>query len=168
MHWLVELYEKFGNQKDQEGVSLSERALRSAMLAEREGHDSALITACLLQDLGKILRLAEKAHLRQWEEDDTDSIPDELRASQALSKLFGLQITEPIRLQAKAADYFWNLDNGSDTWPPSPEEERFVRHPYFERALMVVHYRERSTEEKQTVPSFRSFLPHLEISRRNS
>jgi len=96
-----------------ERVSQAEHALQCAGLAEKEGAARSLIAAALLHDLGHMLYTKE---LGEERDDRHEHI-----ASGHLSRLFGPEVTEPIRLHVDAKrwlsanepGYFETLSAGS-------------------------------------------------------
>jgi [1-hydroxy-2-(trimethylamino)ethyl]phosphonate dioxygenase len=104
---------KGGARYGRERVSQAEHALQCAALAEKEGAEKSLVAAALLHDLGHLLYAKELAE----ERDDRH----EHIASGHLSRLFGPDVTEPIRLHVDAKrwlsanepGYFETLSAGS-------------------------------------------------------
>ena len=76
-----------------EPVTQLEHALQSALLAEREGADDALVTAALLHDLGATPTLQGVDDVHQY------------RALPFLRGLFGDAVLEPIKLHVDAKRY---------------------------------------------------------------
>ena len=65
---LAALYATHGERCYGEGVSQRDHALQAALLAERAGKDSAMITAALLHDIGHLLqKRGEDAALRGFD-----------------------------------------------------------------------------------------------------
>lgn len=88
-----------------ERVSQLQHGLQCATFAEAAGESDALITACLLHDLGHLVHsFGEDAHERGL--DDTH----ENLGAQFLSKNFGPEVTEPIRLHVAAKRYLCLVD----------------------------------------------------------
>lgn len=86
-----------------EVVSQLEHALQCATLAETAGRSDELITACLLHDLGHLVH-----NLGAVDEEIDNS--HEYRAIPFLRQLFGLGVTEPIRLHVDAKRYLCFAD----------------------------------------------------------
>ncbi len=86
-----------------EAVSQIEHALQCAALAESAGKSNEMIAACLLHDLGHLLH-----HLGQAVDEGVDD-RHEYRAIPFL-RLFGLKVTEPIRLHVEAKRYLCFAD----------------------------------------------------------
>jgi len=83
-----------------EDISQTAHALQCALLAEQAGESEALIVAALLHDVG---------HLMLAESITTDMRHQETGAD-ALSTLFGADVTEPIRLHVAAKRYLCAVD----------------------------------------------------------
>jgi phosphonate degradation associated HDIG domain protein len=83
-----------------EAVSQLEHALQCATLAHADGASARLVTAALLHDIG---------HLSDHESNDIDYPHGEL-AAHLLKNLFGLAVTEPIRLHVDAKRYLCVVD----------------------------------------------------------
>ena len=103
---LLTLYRQRGQaQYGGEAVSQLEHALQCATLAERAQRSPALITACLLHDLGHLLHdLGEDVAVRGIDD------RHECRAMPVLEMLFPAVVTEPIRLHVDAKRYLCAVD----------------------------------------------------------
>src|SRR6187200_2065216 len=77
-----------------EAVTQLEHALQTAQLAERAGADPQLIVAALLHDVG---------HLLGGDDDDNDD--HEALGYRYLTKYFGPEVCEPVRLHVAAKRY---------------------------------------------------------------
>ncbi len=105
---LSDMVEKHGSDLyGGEPVTQLQHALQCAQLAENEGASPALITAALLHDVGHLL------------EDGFDDAPahDEDRRHEELgdaflSKWFGPDVTEPVRLHVAAKRYLCAVEPG--------------------------------------------------------
>jgi phosphonate degradation associated HDIG domain protein len=105
---LSDMVEKHGSDLyGGEPVTQLQHALQCAQLAENEGASPALITAALLHDVGHLL------------EDDFDDAPahDQDRRHEELgdaflSKWFGPDVTEPVRLHVAAKRYLCAVEPG--------------------------------------------------------
>jgi [1-hydroxy-2-(trimethylamino)ethyl]phosphonate dioxygenase len=88
-----------------ESVSQEEHALQAAELAEREGAPDALVVAALLHDVG---------HLLDGQDEDLAERGVDGRHEEAgcawLSRHFGPEVTEPIRLHVAAKRYLCAVD----------------------------------------------------------
>ena len=79
-------------------VTVQEHALQTAWLAEQAGATSALVSACLLHDLGHLLDAPTV-------DDAEKHLSHGPRAAAQLACLFGADVTEPIRLHVDAKRY---------------------------------------------------------------
>jgi phosphonate degradation associated HDIG domain protein len=105
---IFELFERRGAAEyGGERVTQLEHALQCATLAEEEGAGAALISATLLHDIGHLLA-------RRGDPPATRGADDrhELRAREWLSRLFGEEVTEPVRLHVNAKRYLTATDPG--------------------------------------------------------
>jgi phosphonate degradation associated HDIG domain protein len=92
-------------QYDSEAVSQLAHALQCATLAEQHGSSPALISACLLHDIGHLLHgLGDDTTLRGIDD------RHEYRAIPALRNLFPPAVTEPIRMHVAAKRYLCAVD----------------------------------------------------------
>lgn len=88
-----------------EAVSQLEHALQTALLAQNEQADDALIAAALLHDVGHLLH--------GLPDDAPDQAIDDVhenRAADWLIKHFGPRVTEPVRLHVAAKRYLCAVD----------------------------------------------------------
>lgn len=88
-----------------EAVSQLEHALQTALLAQKEQADDALIAAALLHDVGHLLH--------GLPDDAPDQAIDDVhenRAADWLIKHFGPRVTEPVRLHVAAKRYLCAVD----------------------------------------------------------
>jgi len=88
-----------------EPVSQLDHALQCAALAEEEGSPSAMIVAALLHDIGHLIHSGER-DVRRRDVDDRH----EVKGAALLSRWFGPEITEPIRLHVPAKRYLCAID----------------------------------------------------------
>jgi phosphonate degradation associated HDIG domain protein len=129
-------------------------ALQAAWLAEQAGCDAALITACLLHDIGHMVHDLGQDPAR-------DGIDDrhEERGQAWLAHWFGPEVTEPVRLHVAAkrylcateADYFAKLSPDSvrslalQGGPMAePEVAAYRANPHAEAATMLRRFDERA------------------------
>ena len=90
-----------------EGVSQLEHALQCAACAERDGASPALITATLLHDIGHLVH-----DLPQDIADQGIDTQHESLGSAWLSRHFGQDVTEPVRLHVAAKRYLASTREG--------------------------------------------------------
>ena len=104
------------SQYGREPVSQAEHALQSAALAEQERAAPGLVAAALLHDLGHLLY----THDRTGEGQERDDLHEQV-GSGHLSRIFGPEVVQPIRLHVDAkrwlcaneAGYFETLSPAS-------------------------------------------------------
>ena len=90
-----------------EGVSQLEHALQCAACAERDGAAPALIAATLLHDIGHLIH-----NLPQDIADQGVDTQHESLGSAFLSRHFGTDVTEPVRLHVAAKRYLATTQQG--------------------------------------------------------
>ena len=146
-------------------------ALQTAWLAERDGGDSALITAGLLHDIGHMVH-------DLGEDPAKDGIDDkhELLGQQWLAQWFGPDVTEPVRLHVAAkrflcateSDYFAKLSpdsvrslalqGGAMT---AAEVAAYRANPYAAAATRLRRYDEAAKVKGLETPPVAHFLDHV-------
>jgi len=105
---LTDMVEKHGSDLyGGEPVTQLQHALQCAQLAEDEGASAALITAALLHDVGHLL----EDDFEDAPEHDSDRRHEDL-GDAFLSKWFGPNVTEPVRLHVAAKRYLCAVDPG--------------------------------------------------------
>lgn len=90
-----------------EGVSQLEHALQCAACAERDGASPALIAATLLHDIGHLIH-----DLPADVADQGIDVQHESLGSAWLSRHFGPEVTEPVRLHVAAKRYLATIEPG--------------------------------------------------------
>jgi len=90
-----------------EGVSQLEHALQCAACAERDGASPALIAATLLHDIGHLLHELPQDIADQGIDTEHESL-----GSAWLSRHFGPDVTEPVRLHVAAKRYLATVEKG--------------------------------------------------------
>lgn len=99
------IYEVFDQRGDDqygsEAVTQRQHALQSATLAQKAGHNSTLIVAALLHDIGHILSDHELPDSTDVNLDDQH----EARAFEWLKAYFGPAVADPVRLHVAAKRY---------------------------------------------------------------
>lgn len=105
---IFSLFDQFGHSEyGGESVTQLEHALQCAQLAQQHGATPALIASALLHDVGHLLHeLPDDAPDR-----GIDDYHENL-AAKYLSKHFGLEVTEPIRLHVAAKRYLCGTEPG--------------------------------------------------------
>ena len=157
-----------------EPVSQTEHALQAAWAAEQAGAPSAVIAAALLHDVGHLLHdLPEDCALRGIDD------AHEVRGARWLTRHFGPEVTEPVRLHVPAKrylcttepDYRGQLSEASllslklQGGPFTPDEVlEFRRNPHAETAVALRRYDERAKVPGLPTPGLEHFRPHLEAA----
>jgi phosphonate degradation associated HDIG domain protein len=101
------LFARRGGAHYGEGVTQTEHALQAALAAERTGAPPTLVTAALLHDLGHLLQETPEDIAEQGVDTEHESV-----ASACLSRHFGPEVTEPIRLHVLAKRYLCQAESG--------------------------------------------------------
>jgi phosphonate degradation associated HDIG domain protein len=148
-----------------EPVTQTEHALQAALQAEESGAAASLITAAFLHDVGHLLHGLDE----NCAEDGIDDKHEALGAAW-LSKHFGFEVVEPVRLHVAAKrylcavdeDYFARLSPASrlslqlQGGPFRPAQAKnFEEHPCFKAAIQL-----RRWDEEAKIPQLRT--PPLE------
>ena len=152
-------------------ISQLDHALQGAALAEADGEPDALVVATLLHDIGHMVhKLGEKPAER-----GIDDMHEVLGAKQ-LARLFGPEVSEPVRLHVAAkrylcateADYFAKLSPDSvlslslQGGPMSGEEVAAFRAlPQAEDAVRLRRFDEGAKVKGLETPPVQHFLPYV-------
>ncbi len=162
------LYAERGGLSYGEGVTQTQHALQCAALAEADGAAPSLVVAALLHDIG---------HLFENEEDVAEFKFDdrhETTGAQALARLFGAAVCEPIALHVaakrylcfKEARYFQDLSAASQAslklqgGPFDPADAAaFERLPYWREALALRRFDDLGKCEEPSKRSFADYAP---------
>lgn len=98
---ICEIFERRGGAEyGGERVTQLQHALQCAMLAEEASADAALISAALLHDIGHLVHDRGPAPATRGLDDR-----HEMRGREWLSRWFGEDVTEPVRLHVNAKRY---------------------------------------------------------------
>lgn len=152
-------------------VLQAQHALQAAWLAERDGRQPALITASLLHDVGHLVH-------DLGEDPAADGIDDrhEVVGHDYLARLFGPDVTEPVRLHVAAkrylcaaeSDYFSRLSADSvrslalQGGPMSDAEQAaFLDNPHAQAAIQLRRYDEGAKVKDLVTPPVEHFLPYV-------
>jgi phosphonate degradation associated HDIG domain protein len=157
-----------------ESVTQIEHALQCAWLAEQEEASACLIAAALLHDIGHLLHtLPDDAP-----DAGVDDVHEEL-GYRYLSKIFGDQVAEPVRLHVPAKRYLCAneqeyLDQLSEPslvslklqgGPMTPSEvEAFERNPFAQDAVRVRRWDDTAKIEGLKTPTLDHFSQYLQAS----
>jgi phosphonate degradation associated HDIG domain protein len=153
-------------------VNQLQHALQSAKRAEVTGESAAFVVAALLHDVGHMIHdLGEGAA-----KDGVDDRHEE-RAAVWLSRFFGTEVIEPIRLHVLAKrylcatdpTYFGKLSDDSvrslvlQGGPMSPEEvAEFERNSHFAAAVRLRRIDDQAKDRHAETPPFAHFEPMIE------
>ena len=107
-HRIIELYEREGMASYDEAVTQVEHAVQAAGWALAVGATDELVAAALLHDIGHLLT---GDHRDEHEFRERDLHHEDV-AARFLSRWFGPQVTEPIRLHVAAKRYLCAVEAG--------------------------------------------------------
>lgn len=152
-------------------ISQLDHALQGAALAQADGESDALVVATLLHDIGHMVhKLGEKPAER-----GIDDLHEVLGAKQ-LARLFGPEVSEPVRLHVAAKRYLCAVEPGyfdrlsTDSvrslalqgGPMAPEEvEEFRRQPHWQDAVKLRRYDEAAKVPGMQVPPFAAYADRV-------
>jgi phosphonate degradation associated HDIG domain protein len=152
-------------------VNQRAHALQAALLAEQSGCDSALIAAALLHDIGHMVHNLGDDPAAEGVDDRHEEL-----GGVFLTRWFGPDVTEPVRLHVAAkrylcateADYFARLSPDSvrslelQGGPMSTDEiAAFRAMPEHDAAVKLRRFDEGAKVKGLAVPSVYHFLPHV-------
>ncbi len=166
LHILQSLgHEQYGG----EPVSQLEHALQCASLAQDQGADPELITACLFHDLGHLVsKLGENAAVQGYDN------RHEYIVIPWLKDLFSSKVIEPIRLHVQAKRYLCLVKPGyySELSAASQqslalqggifsvaEAEDFIKLPDAENAIQLRLWDEQAKVPGKIIPTLHDFIP---------
>jgi phosphonate degradation associated HDIG domain protein len=175
---VLRLFAKSGDsQYGGEAVTQLEHALQAALLAEKSGASSSLITAALLHDVGHLMHgLGNHAP-----ENGIDDQHEQL-AARWLTARFGPSVIEPVRLHVAAKRYLCTIEpeylralsapsllSLKLQGGPMSEEEvaEFRGNLHFEAALRLRRWDDQAKTPCLSTPSIEHFAPHVERATRN-
>ena len=146
-------------------------ALQAAWLAEQGGCDAALITACLLHDIGHMVHDLGDDPAKEGIDDKHEEL-----GHAWLTRWFGSEVTEPVRLHVAAKrylcavepEYFSKLSRDSvrsltlQGGPMSESELAAYRaNPHAEAATKLRRFDEAAKVKDLATPSVAHFLPFI-------
>jgi phosphonate degradation associated HDIG domain protein len=159
-----------------EAVTQLQHALQCAELAETEDGRSHLVAAALLHDIGHMVdaegRYASDAHA------ETDAHHED-KAALFLSRVFGPEVTEPIRLHVPAKRYLVATDPAYAAGlseasvhslqlqggPMAPDEvAAFEQGPYGSTAVLLRRWDDRGKDPAHRTPPLAHYRPALEAA----
>jgi phosphonate degradation associated HDIG domain protein len=153
-----------------EALSQLNHSLQCATLAEERGETPALITACLLHDIG---------HLLEHGGEDFDGLKQthdflhEVAGYEFLQPLFGTDVTGPVLLHVAAKRYLCVADRYyRDRLSPvsqktlelqggaysAAEAQKFISRPYAQEAVRLRLYDDRAKDPALVTPPLEHFL----------
>jgi phosphonate degradation associated HDIG domain protein len=152
-------------------VNQRAHALQAALLAEQSGCAEALITAALLHDIGHMVHDLGEDPAAEGVDDRHEELGHAF-----LSRYFGPEVTEPVRLHVAAKrylcgtepDYFGRLSSDSvrslalQGGPMSAEEaSAFAATPGAAEAVQLRRFDEGAKVKGLTTPPVAHFLPQV-------
>jgi [1-hydroxy-2-(trimethylamino)ethyl]phosphonate dioxygenase len=159
-----------------EGVSQLEHALQCGMCAERDGAGAALIAATLLHDIGHLIH-----DLPADIADQGIDAQHECLGSAWLSRHFGPDVTEPVRLHVAAKRYLATTEAGYfDLLSPASvqslqlqgglmsmqERARFAAERFAEEAVKLRRWDDEGKVAGMPTPSLDHFERYLSVTLR--
>jgi phosphonate degradation associated HDIG domain protein len=150
-------------------VTQRQHALQAARLAEKDGRGDAMVTAALLHDIGHLVHDLGENPAGQGIDDRHEEL-----GHAWLSRHFGPEVTEPVRLHVAAkrylcaaeAGYFAKLSPDSvrslalQGGPMSAEElAAFRALPHAEAAVVLRRYDEQAKVKGLRTPPVAHFMP---------
>lgn len=166
---LLDLYERWGRENYDEGLSQTEHALQTAALAIADSAPDDLVVAALLHDVGHLLDLA--ASEGHWEPTDID-LNHESVGARHLAETFPPGVTAPIALHVRAKrylaatdpDYAATLSDGSTRslarqgGPMSADEiAAFEANPGFDAAIALRRWDDGGKVDGLPVPELNEY-----------
>ena len=165
-------FDRRGNETYGEGISQLEHAVQCAAFAERDGANAALVTATLLHDIGHLL------HDLPADVADTGiDTQHEASGSAWLSRHFGPEVTEPVRMHVAAKRYLATMEPGYfdrlseasvlslrlQGGPMSaPQAAAFAAEPFFADAIRLRRWDEEGKIVGYHGPALDHFLPRVQ------
>lgn len=171
---IVELFRERGAELyGSEAVTQMQHAIQTAVLAQQEHAEPALVVAALLHDVGHIL-----GHT-PLPTDDSQNYDDhhENRAYAWLHEHFGKQVAEPVQLHVAAKRYLCSVDPSyCDKLSPTSlksyfdqggpmttcEQVLFEQHEYYQQALRLRRWDDLAKDPHARMPSIESFVELLQ------
>jgi phosphonate degradation associated HDIG domain protein len=170
---IIEMFHRSGSsQYGHEAVTQLQHALQTALMAEQQGGDAALITASLLHDVGHLLH------------DLPDDAPDmgiddrhEVLGEQWLDRHFGRDVVDPVRMHVDAKRYLCAAEPSyyAQLSPPSiqslhlqggpmnaAEQEAFRAHPFFENAVRLRRWDDLAKDPNLVTPPIEHFAAYID------
>ena len=155
-----------------EAVSVTEHGLQAAYFAQADGASDALVVAALLHDIGHLIASVPE-DIADWQRDARH----ELTGSRWLSRRFGPDVCEPVRLHVPAKRYlcatdpayFQRLSAASvltlklQGGPMSSDEiAAFRAEPYHREAIAVRQWDDQGKVAGLSTPDFAHYRDMIE------
>jgi phosphonate degradation associated HDIG domain protein len=171
-------FDRRGRESYGEGVTQLEHALQAAWLAERAGAPASMIAAALLHDIGHMLHELPEDIAEQGIDAQHESI-----GSAWLSRHFGAEVSEPVRLHVEAKrylaaaepGYFDRLSEASKLslrlqgGPFAPDGmQAFLRRPYAREAMQLRRWDDEAKVAGRSTPGLEHFEPALAAGARSA
>ena len=152
-------------------------ALQAAWLAEQAGCDAALITACLLHDIGHMVHDLGEDPAKRGIDDKHEEL-----GHNWLTRWFGPEVTEPVRLHVAAKRYLCASEPGYygrlsaesvrtlalQGGPMTADEvAAFEALPFAQDAVAVRRWDDEAKDPAVTPPEFSRFVPLLKALARS-
>ena len=169
-------FDRRGGETYGEGVNQTDHALQAGWLAEQAGAPPALIVAALLHDIGHLIHDLPQDIAERGIDTQHESL-----GSAWLSRFFGPDVTEPVRLHVEAKrylcvaepGYFDRLSEASvlslklQGGPHQAEEAKaFAAEPYADAAVKLRHWDEAAKVLGMKTPDLAHFEPLIRASLR--
>jgi gamma-butyrobetaine dioxygenase len=164
-------FDRRGRESYGEGVTQLEHALQAAWLAERAGAPASMVAAALLHDIGHMLHALPEDIAEQGVDAQHESI-----GSAWLSRHFGPEVSEPVRLHVEAKrylsaaepGYFDRLSEASKLslrlqgGPFGLHDMRaFLLRPYAREAIQLRRWDDEAKAVGRATPDLEHFRPAL-------
>jgi phosphonate degradation associated HDIG domain protein len=174
---IIAVYRERGHRNYGENVTELQHALQCATFAQQAGETPAVIVASLLHDVGHLMHdLGEDIADR-----GVDARHERIGAN-TLSRWFGPEVVEPVRMHAaskrylcfKEAGYYGDLSDASrkslalQGGPMNAEEAaEFEKHPQFDPAVRVRRFDDQGKVPDMVTPTLEEFGPLMASLVRN-
>jgi phosphonate degradation associated HDIG domain protein len=154
-----------------EPITQTEHALQAALLAEENEADAALVTAAFLHDVGHLLHDLDEDCAEEGIDDKHESL-----GAEWLSRHFGDDVVEPVRLHVAAkrylcavdAEYFAQLSDASrlslslQGGPfTAAQARKFEEHPQFAAAIRLRRWDEQAKIPQLATPPLEYYLDYV-------
>ena len=165
---LHDLFDRFGGASYGEAVTQSAHMLQCAYIAKKDDAPDSLIVAALLHDIGHLLHSRGE---RVAEDEGIDMCHERLGA-RFLSRHFGPDVTEPIRLHVDAKRYLCAKEAGYEAGLSEASTlslklqggrmtgeacEAFEQDPYFKAAIALRRYDDWGKKPNLQVPGLSTY-----------